>query len=547
MSFAGAAAGMVQGDDEGTLTVEEANMFPDYGFPIVYHLLNHNEYVSANTPVPNLNNYIFQQTNACNRTQPAGPAPLFISSQNEVCVLFMSWESSSHLDVLKSNPDKTLYHNLINDIPYLNRQVIGHAKMLYFNNNLAIYNFCKHTLAITGAPGQAATISPRETPFGPHGFAMFTALLTAAQLMPGVPPNSNLWLAIDLDNPSFSKVAKIYTVCGFSNPFITDRDVNDAQLPFRVLQLTRPLHAHAARHLESVNNFNQVMNLYHNFNAVPQRVIDNLARYNARILRYRFSFDRSCIMSLRLFPYLAFSAIGTPVNITRVDAQRETSGKFLSIKSEYSRDNPAHGHDVLAFETVATTNQEVRILYNTGTVNSVDMVFSEATFHTHPIANYRTYMVSIAPPSTGDFFAFVKVFAFLQSPAQIAHRQSFKFSVISTVEGLYIISLSPDGIHNFTRLAQTCQNEAEFDTRLQMIANTYDYTAPTLDWTAASAFDNLRSMGVLNVLTADYTAWFEQTNTQNGNLFALQFISWDDFNVIDKFEVYYLENRINLP
>ena len=530
---AGAGAAVVD------MEAREEDMFPDYGFPIVYHLIYSDEYNNGN--FASLNNYIVVQTHACNRTEHPHVAhlPSFISP-SEVCVLFMRWDASAHLDTLRSAADKHPYYTALNDVGFLNKHVMGHAKVLYNQPYLAIYNFCKHSVMAT-----PHAITARATDFGPIGFAMFTALLTAVQLIPNVPPDSILWLAIDLANPLFSKVAKIYTVCGFSNPIITNRDVSGAVLQMNVLQLTRPLHAHVGRHLESVDNFNQVMNLWHNFTSGQLAPVINWAGYSARVLKYRFSFDRSCIMSLRLFPYVAFNAQGAPVNVSDTDAQRETSGKFLSIKSEHDTDNPAAGHDVFALETVAN-GTEVRIVFNVGTATSVPMVHADATFHTHPILNYRNLNVAIAPPSDGDFFAFVSLFVFFQSRQEIGRHQSFKFSVISTVEGLYIISLSPDGITHFTNMVKECGNMDEFDARAKMITDTYAYTMPRVVW-RDQPLDEYRSMAAVQTLFGNYDDWFNRINETNGNLFELQFVSWDEFTTRDTFEVYYLENRINLP
>jgi hypothetical protein len=530
---AGAGAAVVD------MEAREEDMFPDYGFPIVYHLICSDEYNNGN--FASLNNYIVVQTHACNRTEyPRVPhLPSFISP-SEVCVLFMRWDASAHLDTLRSAADKHPYYTALNDVVFLNKHVMGHAKVLYNQPYLAIYNFCKHSVMVT-----PHAITARATNFGPIGFAMFTALLTAVQLIPNVPPDSILWLAIDLDNPLFSKVANIYTVCGFSNPIITNRDVSGAVLQMNVLQLTRPLHAHVGRHLESVDNFNQVMNLWHNFTSGQLDPVINWAGYSARVLKYRFSFDRSCIMSLRLFPYVAFNAQGAPVNVSDTDAQRETSGKFLSIKSEHDTDNPAAGHDVFALETVAN-GTEVRIVFNVGTATSVPIVHADATFHTHPILNYRNLHVAIAPPSDGDFFAFVSLFVFFQSRQEIGRHQSFKFSVISTVEGLYIISLSPDGITHFTNMVKECSNMDEFDAQAKMITDTYAYNMPRVVW-RDQPLDEYRSMAAVQTLFGNYNEWFNTTNETNGNLFELQFVSWDEFTTRDTFEVYYLENRINLP
>jgi len=545
---------------EAAVVCTEEDCFPDYGFPIVYHFVTHEDFTHmAGLGKRALNDYVSVQTNACNRMippygiVPGQSMPPFISSNLELCVLFMYWDISSHLDTLKLAADKTQYYVALNDLTFLNKNVLGHAKILRHEPYLAIYNFCKHSLTV--APD--AAINRRATPFGPIGFAMFTALLTATQLMSGIRAHT-LWLGIDLANPDFSKVANIYTVSGFSDPIITNRDVTSAQLPFNILQLTLPLRAHESRHLESVNNFNKVMNLRDCWNMSVQSRYDpkdwtglvnssviNLSEYHARIMRYRFSFDRSCVMSLRLFPYVSFDAAGGAVGVTAVDAQRETSGKFVSIKSVYDPAHPENSHDVLAIETTIVSGHAT-LKFAVGTAGSVDMEWGEATFHTHPAVNYRQANISIAPPSSDDFLVFVNTFVYFQLPGQIQHHQSFKFSLVSTMEGVHIISLTPQGIVHFTHIYR--QNPHTFEADAKAITDKYEYglAERRLLWQVRSLVE-LRSPDALAKPLYEYQQWFEETNEANGNLFEWNFVSWDEFSTLHQIEGYYLENRINLP
>jgi hypothetical protein len=535
---------------------EEEQMFPDYGFPIVYHFINHAEF----THLSSLNDYIHVQTNACNgMSHPYGAVPgssmsPFLSSNLELCVLFMHWDVSTHLDSLKTAHDKSSYYMALNDLRFLNKHILGHAKILHHAPYLAIYNFCKHSLTIT-----PDAIHPRDTQFGSIGFAMFTALLTATHLMPGMVEDT-LWLGIDLMNPAFSKVAKIYTVSGFSDPIITNRDVTGAPLPINILQLTRPLRAHESRHLESVNNFNKVMNLVNDWNmsvrsqynpadwtGLSTSSVVNLAGLHARIMRYRFSFDRSCILSLRLFPYVSFDAAGGAVGVTELSAQRETSGKFVSIKSVHDPDDPENSHDVLAIETTSVSSGHA-LRFNVGTHDSVELEWGEATFHTHPAINYRKANTSIAPPSSEDFLAFVRTFIFFQLPDQISEHQSFKFSLVSTMEGVHIISLTPQGIVFFTNLMRRLNDTDAFADETKAITDKYEYdfAERRLIWHFRS-FGELRSQDALYAPIHEYATWFETTNAANGNFFKWDFVPWDEFNTIHQIEGYYLENRINLP
>jgi hypothetical protein len=539
-----------KGDDEPK-TEEQLmeEMFPDYAYPIVYHFITHDEL----THLRILDNYLVVQTNACSgMAYPYGGVAgqridPFLSSPHEMGILFMRWDIADHLDTLKAAQDKTPYQRALTDFQFLNQHILGHAKILHHPPYLAIYNVCKHSQTIRLDQTNAfITINPRETHFGSIGFELFTALLTAAELMPSSGADT-LWLGIDLANPEFSKVAKIYTVSGFSDPFITKTNVNGAQLPINILQLTRPLHTHESRHLESENNFNQVMSLVTRFRLSTMPVV-NCAGNNARIMRHRFSFDRSCILSLRLFPYVSFDTSRSAVGITQKSAQRETSGKFVSIKTIYDPDLQTW-HDVLAMETTVVSPGRSHVRFVVGTADSVPMQYGEATFHTHPISNYHVANTPIGPPSGDDFLVFVDTFVRFQSPQKIHEHQSFKFSLISTVEGVYIVSLTPDGIIHFTTMQRANPNPHTFAAKTKAITDRYEYTfvdRPVMVW-QFHPLSELRSQDAVLAHADDYKRWFDTVNAENGNLFECNFVPWDEFNTRHQIEVVYLENRINLP
>jgi hypothetical protein len=555
-----------------------ASMVPDYGFPIVYYFVTHAELTSPQLAI--LNAYINVQTNECNRRPGDSSAP-FLMHPTEICVLFMYWDISHHLEVLKTT-NMGAFQSCLSDTAFLNRRILGHAKIAKNFPYLSIYNFCKHS--VTMSP--QGVVTPRDPQFGPIGIAMFNALLTATTFLPAsadaaasgaavaldaaagsavvvdaaapaaVGTANTLWLGIDVNNPEFPKVAKIYTVCGFSNPVITNRDITDAPLSFNTLQLTRPLHAHASSHSVSVQNYNQTMNLMHKWGASTQVAaseILNLASYNARIMQYKFSFDRSCILSLHLFPFVSFNERGLATGVTHVHGQRETSGKFVVTQSLFNPNDPLDGRDVLALETTVSSPSDIRLNFNVGTVGSVPMVYAEATFHTHPIANYKRYKTIIGPPSGGDFLAFVQSFVNLQLTFPF---QSFKFSLVSTIEGVHIISLTPAGIIFFIGLMRTSQREAAdqlgdaftlFTSKVAEITEQYEYRLEDREFVwEAHNIDEARSQEALDAVIEKYKVWFDTVNRRNGVIFDWVWKPWDEFNVDDVTTVYYLENRIRI-
>jgi hypothetical protein len=570
-----------------------ASMVPDYGFPIVYYFITHAEL--ANPRLKFLNTYINIQTNDCNRTPGESSEPAFLRASNETCVLFMYWEATHHLEVLKT-ANMDAFYSCLSDLTFLNKRILGHAKILKTNHYLAIYNFCKHSKLIAS---NTLTPTPRTTQFGSIGIAMFNALLTATTFLqtPAIDAAAGvlvdaagggaagvvnvaaggaaageeshiLWLGIDVRNPDFAKVARIYTVCGFSDPIITNRDVTGALLPITILQLTRPLYAHASSHLDSINNYNQAMNLMHKWDAsinpppqdddvwdgIATREITNLAGVKARIMKYKFSFDRSCILSLHLFPFVSFNQDKLATGVSQMQGQRETSGKFVVTRSLYDQTNPSTGHDVLALETTVVSPSVIRINFNIGTVDSVPMDLAESTFHTHPIANYTKYKTIIGPPSSGDFLVFVQSFVSLQ----LSVDQSFKFSLVSTIEGVHIISLTPKGIIFFINLMHQSHREAAaemppvevftlFTSKVNAITQNYEYEFPERKFVwEEHGIDEARSQEALLEAINKYKDWFNRVNEENGNFFRWEWISWDEFNVDDLAEVYYLENRIRL-
>ena len=577
---AGPAAEPMDVDDDDFAAIA-ASMVPDYGFPIVYYFITHAELTSPQ--LTNLNLYINRQTNECNRKPNDPTAHPFLISHNETCVLFMYWEVTHHLEVLKTT-NMGAFYSCLSDLNFLNRRILGHAKISKTPNYLSIYNFCKHSVTIT-----PVAVTPRDTQFGPIGIAMFNALLTATTFLqvPAidaaggaavlvdaaaggavvVEESRTLWLGIDVNNPDFAKAARIYTVCGFSNPVITNLDITGAPLQFNILQLTRPLHAHASSHLDSINNYNQAMNLMYKWDASTQpppqhhlwtgigtSEITNLAGVNARIMKYKFSFDRSCILSLHLFPFVSFNERRRATGVGPMQGQRETSGKFVVTRSMYNPRTPVEGHDVLALETTVVSPSEIHLNFNVGNVDSVTMVFAEATFHTHPIANYKTYKTIIGPPSRGDFLAFVQSFVNLQ----LSLDQSFKFSLVSTIEGVHIISLTPAGIIFFINLMRESQREAAaempqadafalFTSKVDAITEHYEYRFEERQFVwEEHGIDEARSQEALHAVIRKYEEWFNDVNGRNGGIFEWTWIPWDEFNVEDVTTVYYLENRIRI-
>lgn len=550
----------VQSDDpddpELAELAEAAEMQPDYKFPVIFYVVTHELLTEIVRNAPpgnnNLNEYINVQTQQCFTDTVINPATPFVSTPRELCFLFMRWNARHHLETIYST-DLALFYRTINDYTFLNKSILGHAKIVERNEvkHLGIYSVCKHEQMVM----PDLSVRPRDIDIGKIGIDMFTALLTGVALVCStlipVPEQeaTTLWLGIDLSNPDFDKVAYIYTICGFSNPIISNLDYLQQPIGHNVLQLTRPLLAHASSHLKTRNNFNQVMNLKHNFSESSHlKVMYN--RVSSHILKYRFSFDRSCISSLHLFPFLSFNDTNRVVGLHTVDAQRETGGKFVVASSIYAG---GEGHDVFILETIDVSPTHSFLKYNVGTSGEVIIPNDEATFHTHPITNYFQSNVIIGTPSEPDFTSFVMSFIYLQ----LTGAQSYKFSVISTVEGVYIISLHPNGIKRFFDMAILCINLAKSDPsasdwtvsfRKQVVAitNEYEYRISERSRDIQTGIQAEVSQVALQSPIAKYMRWFDTVNRGQGAMFELEFFSWDEFTSADIFEVTYLENRIKI-
>ena len=515
-----------------------ADVVPNYDFPVVYYLITHADIQRS----PTLNTYINMQTNACtqhstpggfvNPPNEAASGHPFLLSANEICLLFMAWDAAHHA---------SLNHSAFDDLRFLNDHVLGHAKIKHHPPNLAIYNFCKHTIIPTQG---SSRLRNADEDFGSIGISMFNALLTATSFLP-IEFNQNvttLWLGIDVDNVNFSKVARIYTVEGFSNPIITNKDVDGTDTPIVFLQLTRPMHNYVNNQIVSMNNFNEVMNLMHQWNAKHR---------TTPVLEYTFRFDRSCILSLHLFPFIVFNEQSAPIGVGYHEGQRETSGTFVVINSVYNPQNH-RGCDVLSLKTIENSPNVRRIEFNVGQQSSVTATVDETTFHTHPFVMYKRTKTMIGPPSSPDLFSFISTFIILHSSG----NTSFKFSLVSTMEGVHIVSFKPNGIrmilhHLATATSRSLVGDAAIDyvlNEMSDIVNSYEYPAHErrYNWEQQYSINKLKSNEALMEPLEVYQIFFTTVNEEHGDLFDWHWVDWDNLTTTHEIKVEYLDNRIKV-
>lgn len=518
-----------------------ADVVPNYDFPVVYYLITHADMTRSST----LNTYINMQTDACNQhSTQAGfdnPNPPnaatssrhpFLSSASEICILFMHWDAAHHASV---------NHESFNDLTFLNQHVLGHAKIRHHPPNLAIYNFCKHTIIPTHGSSRSRTA---DEDFGKIGISMFNALLTATSFLPDEfnQDVNTLWLGIDVDNVNFSKVARIYTVEGFSNPIITNKDVDATVMQITILQLTRPINNYVNNQIMSMNNFNEVMNLMSQWNA----------KQRTPVLEYKFRFDRSCILSLHLFPFIVFNTQSVPIGLGHHEGQRETSGTFVVIKSHFVSNDAVNGYDVLSLKTIDESHHVRRIAFNIGQQDTVTATVDEATFHTHPFLMYKRTSTVIGPPSSPDLFSFISTFIILR----LSGNTSFKFSLVSTMEGVHVVSFKPNGIrmilgHLATAMSRSLTGDNAVNYVLHemndiVIQYEYPDNERRYNWEQQYSINKLKSNRALMEPLEVYALFFDTVNVENGDLFNWYWVDWDNLNTTHEINVEYLDNRIKV-
>jgi len=98
--------------------------------------------------------------------------------------------------------------------------------------------------------------------------------------------------------------------------------------------------------------------------------------------------------------------------------QREISGRFQLTRVP----SPTHDHYTLSIDprTIERGEQE-----------STNYIQSFGTFHTHPYEAYKKYNVCIAWPSADDYISYLYMYSICLAG----------FHIVSTMEGLYIITL----------------------------------------------------------------------------------------------------------
>ena len=318
-----------------------------------------------------------------------------------------------------------------------------------------------------------------------------------------------VWLGIRVDNHGFDKVCNIYTSFGYKDPYISQVDPFGNKLPFSFLSLQKPLHEFINTEEETKMTYNHCLFLKDNF--IRQRTNPS------HIASTSLYLDKSCLYKMRLFPYLTVGGI-LPFNVASSPIQnhREYSGSLVIISNNYDANKTLSNK--LSFLTIG---KNLPIKYTTGSTESVQMTYDSFTYHTHPLAVYAKYNVSIGTPSGGDVTAFLSgLLPFPNEETLVTHNINQCHFVIS-IEGIYCLSLHEKFLKShFSRMMKYFrQSMNSFYEFVNMVGSTleypfdyrrYDWNEIIIDYNGPNYPETL-----IDQHLGDYFKWFE---TANGNI-----------------------------
>jgi hypothetical protein len=475
---------------------------PKINFAYVYFAISYDDYIS----LPNIaaiNTHFVTKDTECNcRAVTAANCPVpdvskpFISPGQELIIVM------KYLDILKIQSDKNQLLGLLNEI-------LGHAIIDYNHKPLVcIFSVCLEKTEKVG-----------------YGAVIFNTILTYLEFKYQHEPDVNIWLAVDLLNTQFSKVAYIYVSAGFKNPFLT------ISYPFGnysrpLLSLSKHLHEFTTDESSTKVMYDKIIDLYTQW----QTTQGNSA---CKIL---FTFDKTVILRGRQLPYLIITDLGKEINPNKAhpafNYHHEYAGSFKIYNSSRVLQG---GVDRICYNLSFSTikNQEglnTGIEYEIGTTSSVEFPPVSYSYHVHPLVTYRQANVLIAPPSGSDFQAFMNRFLFYtaKDPAPTLFHSVF------TLEGIYIISLHPDFINYSDHVRVTAPDMQVLITKFQIYE--YPYVQRYLDWNTNNDWSNPL---IVSSAISTYFDWFSKRNKEilGIDIFYLFYVSWKDLDKNTKFDI----------
>jgi hypothetical protein len=390
----------------------------------------------------------------------------------------------------------------------------------YYNNLslLGIFNVCLHLFNISVDQQKNIITEKKQTEKG-YGSVLFNCIKTSTAFLPF--DFNKMWLGIDINNVQFQKLAWLYTSKGFEDPIFSNICPDGTVLPFYTIQLTTNKWSYINNRDDALIPYYETIDLYNQI----KRPLGQKG-----IFKFKFNFDKSAILSLRLMPFISFSETKEVVGIEDYNKQRETAGRFLIYNSK--QDN----NDIINNLSLEVLGENSTIRYNIGKIGTVESIIGERTFHTHPYINYKIHNTLIGPPSSPDlYYGFMDL---ILKYMQIPMSKIPQFGAVIAIEGIYIFSLSIDGIRHLKNGRILNEND---------IRNyEYPFDKRKYDWSTYATDTTIEDDTVNNEIT-NYLKWFDEVNKKFGNYFKMDFKPWKEIDENTQFEVhYYNGNRVNI-
>ena len=488
---------------------------PKISFPYTYFILSYDNFMKYYNI---LNPYLTAQTNACNnkgsgvqdiKYEYKEQIPSFLNDNSEVCILVLKYDDAFNLN-------HSL--NFFNEPSFLNK-ILGHAKLKYYNNLslLGIFNVCQHLFDIS-IDTQRNIIPQLKVLKEGYGTVLFNCVKTSTSFLPF--DFNQMWLGIDINNVGFKKVAWLYTANGFEDPIFSNISPDGIILPFYTIQLSSKKYSYINNRDDASIPYLETIDLYN-------QIQTPLGQEG--IFKFKFNFDKSAILSLRLMPFISFSEEKKPIGIEDYSKQRETSGRFL-IYDSYEDNN-----DIINKLSLELLGEQSVIKYNIGEMGEVEVIPGQRTFHTHPYINYKIHNTLIGPPSAPDLYSLIDL---ISKYMQIPMSKIPQFGAVIAIEGIYIFSLSIDGIRHL--------KNGRILYPIDIINYEYPFDKRQYDW-STYANDSSIQEDIVNNEIKKYFTWFENVNKKFDNYFKMDFKPWKEVNENTQFELYYYNgNRMKI-
>lgn len=392
--------------------------------------------------------------------------------------------------------------------------ILGHATVNYGETQrqpkiqwVCIYNVCKHRVD--------------ENEKGMGSILFNSVVHTIKEMF----PLAYLWLAVDPRNKYFIQALKTYCKYGFNSPqFIRYDPLGIPVQPFSLGLVKQP----DAIHDDDGVSFPYGVHLHNRVKyGGIQTIQTNYPNYQ---IPFKFKIDEISINTLRLLPF-SNSKTDKDGNILQYienDANTivEQGGSFRMLKAEVI-------NDYTVFTLSVEKHSSSFISTVVGNLDSVQIPYFQIGFHTHPFSGYTRYSRIISPPSPADL---VHIYSGGKT------LQVFLHMVIS-VEGIYIIGANSNPydrkelkINQDNKLYIVNRDDG---TEQEVFTGYVQGTYQIMNIEAGSSFThgNPGEISIVHERVERFITLFNNENQSSGNLFAIQFISWEGLTKETQMEI----------